>query len=233
MDIEIKKLKKQYNNQIVLDIDSLFIPRGELIGLIGNNGAGKTTLLRLISDLSKATSGRVLIKGNDVSRSEAWKQYTSSYIDKNFLIDFLTAEEYFEFIAASYNISKHELDLSLASLADFMRGELLNKNKYIRDHSIGNQQKIGIIAAIISNPDILVLDEPFNYLDPTSQHFICNYLKNLDQNKGATMIISSHNLELIYDVSSRIILLDSGRVIKDVVADNTEQRDEINTYFKV
>lgn len=105
MDIEIKKLKKQYNNQIVLDIDSLFIPRGELIGLIGNNGAGKTTLLRLISDLSKATSGRVLINENDVSKSEAWKQYTSSYIDKNFLIDFLTAEEYFEFIAASYNIT--------------------------------------------------------------------------------------------------------------------------------
>lgn len=108
MDIEIKKLKKQYNNQIVLDIDSLFIPRGELIGLIGNNGAGKTTLLRLISDLSKATSGRVLINENDVSKSEAWKQYTSSYIDKNFLIDFLTAEEYFEFIAASYNITKQE-----------------------------------------------------------------------------------------------------------------------------
>ncbi len=77
------------------------------------------------------------------------------------------------------------------------------------------------------------LDEPFNYLDPTSQHFICNYLKNINQNKGVTMIISSHNLELIYDVSSRIILLDSGRIIKDVVVNNTEQRDEINTYFKL
>ena len=98
MDIEIKDLKKVYGTQTVVDIKELTIHAGELIGLVGNNGAGKTTLMRLILDLIKADEGFVMSNGIKVNESEAWKQYTGSFIDGRFLIDFYTPEEYFTFI---------------------------------------------------------------------------------------------------------------------------------------
>ena len=102
--IKIQNLKKIYNGNTVLDIDNLGVAKGELIGLVGNNGAGKTTLLRLILDLIQADDGFVESNGQKVNESETWKEYTGSYIDGRFLIDFLTPEEYFDFIADVYNI---------------------------------------------------------------------------------------------------------------------------------
>ena len=102
--IKIQNLKKIYNGNTVLDIDNLGVAKGELIGLVGNNGAGKTTLLRLILDLIQADDGFVESNGQKVNESETWKEYTGSYIDGRFLIDFLTPEEYFDFIADVYHI---------------------------------------------------------------------------------------------------------------------------------
>ena len=109
MDIKIQNLKKIYNGNTVLDIDNLGVAKGELIGLVGNNGAGKTTLLRLILDLIQADDGFVESNGQKVNESETWKEYTGSYIDGRFLIDFLTPEEYFDFIADVYHIDDETL----------------------------------------------------------------------------------------------------------------------------
>ena len=233
MEIEIKGLTKVYNKQTVLSIEELGINKGELIGLIGNNGAGKTTLLRLLVDLIKADSGFICSRGKKVNKTEDWKFYTSAYIDTGFLIEFFTPEEYFNFIASNYKIDNVEVKNTLNQFADFMNGEILGNRKYIRDLSTGNKQKIGIIGAIISKPEVLFLDEPFNFLDPSSQYFISNYLRGLNKQSGTTIIISSHNLGCVFDISSRILLLDKGQIIKDTSLINSELKESINNYFKI
>ncbi|MCL2860745.1 MAG: ABC transporter ATP-binding protein [Oscillospiraceae bacterium] len=233
MELEINNLTKIYNKQTVLEIDRLAISKGELVGLIGNNGAGKTTLLRLITDLIKADSGAVFSRGKKINKTEDWKYYTSAYIDSGFLIDFLTPEEYFNFIATNYKISKQEVETTLNQFADFMNGEIIGKQKYIRDFSTGNKQKIGIIGAIISKPEILLLDEPINFLDPSSQFFISEYLSELNKQTNVTIIISSHNLECVFNISSRILLLDKGNIIKDSHLVNNELKDELLSYFRL
>ena len=227
MEIKISNLQKQYNGRVVLDIEELAVKKGEIVGILGNNGAGKTTLLRLALDLLKADSGNICSRGVDVSKDELWKTYTSAYLDTNFLIDFLTPEEYFMFISDNYGKERSTCKKILTEFRPFMNGEILNQKKYIRDFSSGNRQKIGIIGTVLSEPEILILDEPFNYLDPSSQFFIRDYFFQLNKKQGATMILSSHNLEHIIDLSTRIILLEKGKIIKDIANDKKVANDEL------
>lgn len=231
MDLRIENLKKTYNDTTVLDIDSLNIHEGELVGLVGNNGAGKTTLLRLILDLIEANDGCVWSNDLPVNESEAWKSYTGSFIDGKFLIDFLTPEEYFSFIASVYNIPEDELHERLEPFNAFMNDEILGTKKYLRDFSQGNRQKIGIIGAMIVHPQVLILDEPFNYLDPSSQMIIAKLIHEHCQEHGTTVIISSHNLNFVADISSRILLLEKGHLIKDLKDTGEQAIAELNEYF--
>ena len=231
--IKIQNLKKIYNGNTVLDIESLGVASGELIGLVGNNGAGKTTLLRLILDLIKADDGFVESNGLKVNKSEAWKEYTGSYIDGKFLIDFLTPEEYFAFIADVYNIDEATLQERLAQFEGFMHDEIMGTKKYLRDFSQGNRQKIGIIGAMVVNPKVLLLDEPFNYLDPSSQMNIARLIHQVCKEHGTTVIISSHNLNFVADISTRILLLEKGKLIKDLRNENGAAIAELNEYFGV
>lgn len=233
MDIRIENLKKIYNDTTVLDIDHLEIASGELIGLVGNNGAGKTTLLRLMLDLIEANDGFVESGGQKVNESEAWKKYTGSYIDGKFLIDFLTPEEYFDFIAEIYQIDDATLQERLALFEGFMHDEIMGTKKYLRDFSQGNRQKIGIIGAMIVNPKVLLLDEPFNYLDPSSQMTIAHTIQRICKELGTTVIISSHNLNFVADISTRILLLEKGKLIKDLRNENGAAIAELNEYFGV
>lgn len=229
--IRIEKLKKSFNKLIALDIPLLEISKGELVGLIGNNGAGKTTMFRLMLDLIKADNGCVLFYSKDVANTEEWKDYTGSFIDSNFLIDFFTPDEYFIFIGKLYGLDSTTIKKRLITYEKFMNHEILNQNKYIRNFSSGNKQKIGIIAAMMINPEVLILDEPFNFLDPSSQIEMKHLLQMLNTEFGTTIIISSHNLNYIYDVSSRILLLERGIIIKDVNSSNKENLSEISRYF--
>ena len=233
MDIRIENLKKIYNDTTVLDIDHLEIVSGELIGLVGNNGAGKTTLLRLMLDLIEANDGFVESGGQKVNESEAWKEYTGSYIDGKFLIDFLTPEEYFDFIAEIYQIDDATLQERLAQFDGFMHDEIMGTKKYLRDFSQGNRQKIGIIGAMIVNPKVLLLDEPFNYLDPSSQMTIAHTIQRICKELGTTVIISSHNLNFVADISTRILLLEKGKLIKDLCNEDGAAIQELNEYFGV
>lgn len=231
MEIEIKNLTKIYNKRRVLEIDNLLIDKGNIIGLVGNNGAGKTTFLRLMMDLIKSDTGIILSRGKNISKTESWKWYTSAYIDSGFLIDFLTPEEYFQFIASNYNIHSTELDLILCNFLLFMNGEILGKHKYIRDYSIGNQQKIGIIGAMLQRPDILFLDEPFNYLDPSSQIEMKRLLQKYNADFGTTVLLSSHNIQYVADICNRIIILERGHIVRDEHETTPAIKDELERYF--
>lgn len=231
--ITIHNLKKIYNGVTVLDINNLNIAQGELIGLVGNNGAGKTTLLRLVLDLIKADDGYVESNGKQVNESEDWKQYTGSYIDGRFLVDFLTPEEYFAFIADVYGIDDETLKQRLAPFEGFMHDEILGTKKYLRDFSQGNRQKIGIIGAMMIQPKVLLLDEPFNYLDPSSQMSIAHLIQRMCKEQGTTVIISSHNLNFVADISTRILLLEKGKLIKDMPNNGGEAIAELNEYFGI
>ncbi|ERJ75053.1 ABC transporter, ATP-binding protein [Prevotella disiens JCM 6334 = ATCC 29426] len=231
MEIKIENLKKIYGENTVIDIPEFTISDGQLIGLVGNNGAGKTTLMRLMLDLIKANEGRVLSNGNAVNEDFAWKQYTGSFVDKSFLIDFYTPEEFFQFIADAYDIDSETLEERLQEFMPLMRDEILGTGKLIREFSEGNRQKIGIIGAMIVRPELLILDEPFNYLDPSSQINIAKIIHQVNQKYGTTVLISSHNLNFISEICSRVVLMEKGKIIKDMNNENQEATHEMEDYF--
>ena len=238
MKIETQNLVKKYNNRAVVDLPNLVIETGELFGLVGNNGAGKTTFFRLLLDLVQASDGCVLSGGKDVAKDESWKLYTGSYLDEGFIIDFLTPEEFFEFVGTTYEMSGKQIRESLEKFEAFFNDEVLGqrKKKYIRDFSKGNIQKIGIAAAMLPEPKILVLDEPFANLDPTSQIRLKRMLTQLNQEKRTTILVSSHNLNHVADISTRILLLEKGQALRDVLDIRGSENGvlkELEAYFSV
>lgn len=230
--IEIKNLKKVYNGITVVDVPHLEIRKGESVGLVGNNGAGKTTLFRMILDLIRPETGEVLSNGEVVAGHENWKTYTASYLDEGFLIDYLTPEEYLYFIGGLHQQSRAQVEDALAKLGDFFNDEILNRGKYIRDLSKGNQCKVGVASCLLQNPQLLMLDEPFANIDPSTQFRLKNMLKEANRNQGITTIVSSHDLNHITDVCDRILLMEKGSIIKDI-ATSSSTLNELEDYFGV
>ncbi|MEM1320902.1 MAG: ABC transporter ATP-binding protein [Bacteroidota bacterium] len=228
--IQLKNLKKAYDGTLVLDVPELNIHAGDSLGLVGNNGAGKTTMFSLILDLIRASAGEVWSKEKNVAQSEDWKQYTTSYLDESFLLSFLTPEEYFTFVGRLYGLNAIDVEEKLKDYADFFNGEILGKKKYIRDLSKGNQKKVGIVAALLGDPEVLLLDEPFSNLDPTSQIRLKNMINQLPENK--TVLISSHDLNHVTEVCDRIVVLDKGVLVKDLKT-NEQTLEELTAYFAV
>jgi ABC-type multidrug transport system, ATPase component len=231
--IKINNLQKDFGEKRAVDIDNYVINNGDILGLVGNNGAGKTTFFRLILDLLQASNGAAFINDIDSSKSEEWKNFTGAFIDEGFLIDYLTPEEYFYFIGKMYGLKKEEVDERLTTFERFMNGEVIGQKKFIRNFSAGNKQKIGIISAMIHNPELLILDEPFNFLDPSSQSIIKHILKDYSQQTGATILISSHNLNHTTDICPRIALLEDGKIIRDIDNVDNSAEKELEAYFNV
>ena len=230
--ITINQLQKEYNGICVLDIPSLTVSDRQSFGLVGNNGAGKTTFFRLILDLIEANKGEISLDNQPVVRSDEWKSQVGSFLDEGFLIDYLTAEEYFSFVAKLHHISKDDLNLFLQSMEEFFNGEILGTQKLIRDFSKGNQKKIGIVAALIGSPKYLILDEPFTALDPSSQIRLKRFLNDLQANHDITILISSHDLNHITEVCNRIVILEKGKIVKDLQT-NLDTLQELESYFAV
>ena len=232
MNITIQNLTKKFGDKTAVCIPEFHLTHNEIVGLVGNNGSGKTTFFRLLTDLTKADTGEVLLNGINPANSEAWKAHTGVYLDESFLIDYLTPEEYFNFIATVSGISSATLQQRLQTFESFMNGEIIGTKKLIRNFSAGNKQKIGIIAAMLSTPTFLILDEPFNFLDPSGQNalkqLICNYAKQ----NNTTVIISSHNLHHTIDISTRIVLLEDGNIINDFTDVDTDAKNRLEDYFQ-
>jgi len=228
----VNNLGKAYGGSIVVDIPELEVHAGEIIGLVGNNGAGKTTFFRLLLDLVKADKGEVFSKSGNVALNEDWKHYTAAYLDEGFLIDYLTPEEYFYFVGKLNNRSKADVDEFLKKFETFFDGSVINSGKYIRDLSKGNQFKTGIAACLLQNPEVLILDEPFANLDPTTQMRLIRMLGEMHEQSRMTIFISSHDLNHVTDVCSRILLMERGRIIKDLMK-GEDTLSELEAYFKV
>ncbi len=232
MAIQVNDLKKTFGEKTAVNISEFTIHDGDILGLVGNNGAGKTTLFRLILDLIKADQGQVIINDCNPVISEEWKNFTGAYLDEGFLIDFLTPEEYFEFIAKVNNLSKEVLEERLKVFEHFMGGEIMGQKKLIRNLSAGNKQKVGIISALINKPQIVILDEPFNFLDPSSQNILKHLIEDLHKETNSTILISSHNLSHTIDISTRIALMENGVIIKDLSNDESgNTKVELENYF--
>ena len=230
--ITISNLKKQFGETVACDIPELEIKDGEILGLVGNNGAGKTTLFRMLLDLLKPDAGTVALDGINPTESEAWKDKTGAYIDEGFLIDFLTPEEYFAFLGKISGKTQAEVDERLKDFERFAAGEVFGQKKLIRNLSAGNKQKVGIISALFNKPQIVILDEPFNFLDPSSQNVLKHVLTDYNRETGATILISSHNLQHTVDISTRIALLEKGQIIRDLPNTDGSARTELEDYFE-
>lgn len=230
--IQVNQLSKKYNGTTVLQIDNLSIPKGQSFGLVGNNGAGKTTFFSLLLDLIQPTTGAIINNEIPVHTSENWKPFTASFLDESFLIGYLTPEEYFYFIGDLRGQNKADVDALLSKHEEFFNGEILNNKKYLRDLSKGNQKKAGIIATLIGNPEVVVLDEPFANLDPTTVNRLKKIIKELSENPQVTILVSSHDLQHTVEVCDRIVALNKGEVVKDIVTSD-ETLKELEAFFAV
>lgn len=231
--IEAKDLLKQFGEKTAVDIPSFVINDGDVLGLVGNNGAGKTTFFRLILDLLDADRGSVTIDRANPAESEDWKAGVGAYIDEGFLIDFLTPEEYFEFVGKVNGMRRDQVAERLTVFERFMAGEVMGQKKYIRDFSAGNKQKVGIVSALLSRPKTVILDEPFNFLDPSSQILLKKLLVDYAAQEHATILVSSHNLQHTIDISTRVALLEHGQIIKDLSNEGGSAESELESYFEV
>lgn len=232
MNIKINQLQRYFGEKLAVNIANFSAFQGELIGLVGNNGAGKTTLFRLMLDLLKPTAGTITLNDVPVAESEAWKMFTGAYIDDGFLIDFLTPEEFFSFIGQLSHLSKEELQGRLENFEPLFGGEIMGQKKLIRDLSAGNRHKVGIVSALLHNPGIVLLDEPFNYLDPSSQNVLKRLLKEYVTGTNAIVMVSSHNLQHTVDISTRIVLLENGEIVYDLANANREANTMLHDYFE-
>jgi ABC-2 type transport system ATP-binding protein len=230
--ITIDNLQKSYSGTTVLNIQNLNISKGESFGLVGNNGAGKTTMFRLMLDLIKADAGNISIEGSNVAKTDSWKQLTGSFLDQGFLIDFLSPEEFLNFSGNIKGLSSDEIQDFLLEMTEFFNNEIIGKKKLIRSLSMGNQQKIGIAAALMGNPPLVVLDEPFNSLDPTTQIRLKNLIKRKKTENNITFLISSHDLNHITEVCDRIVVLENGVIVHDIHT-SSDTLASLESYFAV
>jgi len=228
--ISVHNLSKKYGSQKVLNVESLEIPKGQSFGLVGNNGAGKTTLFSLLLDLIQPSTGHIINNEVQVDQSEAWKPFTSAFIDETFLIGYLTPEEYFYFIGELRGRNKADVNALLSEFQDFFHGEILGQKKYLRDLSKGNQKKAGIVASFIGNPEVVILDEPFANLDPTTQIRLKGIIKELAAKDNVTVLVSSHDLQHVTEVCERIVVLNKGELVKDIQT-SEETLKELETFF--
>ena len=207
------------------------LPDGEASGTVASARMSGTVASAGMSG-TVASEGAMCKVAINPTESEAWKQHVGAYIDEGFLIDFLTPEEYFAFLGKVSGISQQEVDARLQQFERFANGEVFGQKKLIRNLSAGNKMKVGIISALFRRPKTVILDEPFNFLDPTSQMVLKHLLQDYANETGSTILISSHNLQHTVDISTRIALLEHGKIIRDLSNNEGSAASELQEYFE-
>jgi len=211
--IETIGLTKQYGTQLGVDNLSLHIPQGKIYGLLGRNGAGKTTAMRMMLNLIRPTSGRVLLLGKDyIKQPDSIYRKIGSLIEAPGFYENLTGQENLQILArlrGQYDKNSITHTLEVVGLDK-------ETNKIFSNYSMGMKQRLGIAAAIMHDPELLILDEPINGLDPIGIHEIRKFLLTLCREKGVSILLSSHVLDEIEQLCDIIGVMHEGRLIEEV-----------------
>lgn len=210
--LQTKQLTKRYRSFTALDHADMTVYREDIYGLIGRNGAGKTTMMKLVTGLSEQTEGEYSIFGKTGSAAEKEKRRIGCLIENPAFFGNLTAYQnlrYYCYQKGITDLKQIDEALDLVQLTDV-------KNKKFRKFSLGMKQRLGIAFAVLDNPDLIILDEPINGLDPIGISELRDTFRKLSQERGITLIISSHILSELYAVANRFLFIDKGKVLKEV-----------------
>lgn len=209
MSLEIINLTKKFGDQTALDNVNIEINKNEIIGLLGPNGAGKSTLMKSIVGGLKIDEGKVLFDGKDISENEIFAKTNMGFLpENNPLYHEMYVKEYLQFVADIHKIPRKRID----EVIDLV-GITPEKSKKISQLSKGYKQRVGLAQAILHAPDLLILDEPTNGLDPNQIIEIRNVIKEIGQEK--TVILSTHIMQEVEALCSRVILIHQGKIIQD------------------
>ena len=220
--IRTAKLSKRYGTKNVVNNLNLSIKSGEIVGFLGLNGAGKTTTMRMMLGLIKSTSGECYIQGKKLDLNNLELRNEIGYIiETPYSYPDLTVRENLEIVSKLREVNKDNIDWVIEKLK--LEQYEQKQEKHL---SLGNVARLGIAKAIIHKPKILILDEPTNGLDPFGVIEVRELLKELANNLGTTVLISSHNLEEISKIATRIIIIHEGRLIREVESNELEQHLE-------
>lgn len=223
--IEINSLNKSYKKTTVLRSLNLTVENNIIMGLLGPNGHGKSTTINILAGVVRKDSGIVKINGKEIDYTDFdYKKSVGFVLEKSMLIDKLSAEEYLTFVAMMYNLDKDEIKGKTKELINFL--DLENtQGKWIESFSAGMKKKISLAAAIIHKPKILILDEPFENIDPLSRKNIKDLLLDL-KNKGTTILLTSHSLYEVENFCDKVAIINNGEVVYH------SRTDEIRTNVK-
>ena len=207
--LEVKNIVKKYGNNLAVDDLSFTVADGEIFGLLGENGAGKTTTFRIIMGLLEPNAGEVFLDGEKIDYTKTDK--IGFVTEERSLLTKLTVKEQIEFYGTLKGLNKEQIDKLLDEWLE--KFEITSyKNRKIKELSKGNQQKVQFISAVIHNPKLLILDEPFTGLDPINVKLLKDAVIEL-KNKGCSIIFSSHQMEYIEDFCEKLIILVKGKPI--------------------
>ena len=221
MVLETRDLSKQYKSQLALNHVNLSLQQGKIYGLIGKNGAGKTTLMRMIAGLGFPTQGSILLFGTENRRElESAGKRIGSLIESPGLVTGMSAKENMHLQCLMKGMPDYKIENELLELV----GLKDTGKKKVKNFSLGMRQRLGIATTLIGNPDLLMLDEPINGLDPAGVIEIRNLIKKLSAYENKTILISSHNLPELYQVATDFIIIHEGEIREILSHEELDER---------
>ncbi len=228
--IATKKLTKRYGNQLGVNAVDLHVPRDRIYGLLGRNGAGKTTIMRMLMGLAAPTSGEIRLFGTDSRRGrQQTYRRIGSIIETPGFYENLTGRENLELLARLRGEQRKDSALRALAIVGLDR----EPKKTFGNYSLGMKQRLGIAAAVMHEPELLVLDEPINGLDPVGIAEVRGYLERLVRENGVTVLISSHILSEIEQLADIIGVMHEGRLIEEVSMQELHRRNRQYVEFVV
>jgi len=224
--ISLKKVSKTINGKnIVFDI-SFEVKKGEIFGLLGPNGAGKTTTIKMITGLSKVTEGDILICNKDLKSSNRIVSHIGAIVENPTFYDYLSGYSNLKIYSRMFDgVSSSDIEVAVKKMG--LEDRIKEKVKY---YSLGMKQRLGIALAMVHNPDILILDEPTNGLDPSGTISMRNYLKELAHEYNVAILISSHLLNEMENICDKVGIMYKGKLLKVQNLTKSSDFNYKNTY---
>jgi len=225
--VELKNVTKRYGNILAVEDVSFTLKKGEILGFLGPNGAGKTTAMKLITGYMPPEKGSILVSGRDIKDNPVEARKSIGYLpENNPLYTDMTVKEYLDFIAQMRQIKERNKAIDSAMIKCGIKSV---GHRIIGHLSKGYKQRVGLAQAIIHNPEILILDEPVNGLDPKQITEIRNLIKELGKEK--TVILCSHILSEVEAVADRVLIINKGKIVADDTIDNLKERGKGHNIF--